>query len=386
MSLSFYCLFFGSSGAVGQSRESNFERSETIPRVSHPMRFGGCLFLSMLLATSVRAADDQPDAILRVPSYCGIYCVYGALKSVGVDCQFSDFLSSKYVTSSAGSSLAALQSAVESKGAFAEARTNLTATDLMDAPCPVVLHFADERRIGIYNHWVLYLGTENGMARIVDAPHQLELMPYAELLARWDSIGLFISKDPIASRAVGVRHILTTTLLMGTAGALALLGYRRGTLRTRLAMPLQVLAICGGALVVSVLYHLLVPTGLLRNATAVELVQQSHLPIELPEVSEIALASPSGPEKPIVVDARFEDAFEQGHVPGALNIPLSASRVERLALLQNVAKDQEIVIYCETSKCAYAELVGRSLFVDGFKNVRLYPEGWRTWASKHKPN
>lgn len=339
----------------------------------------------LLVATSVRAAGDQPDTIRRVPSYCGIYCVYCALKSVGVDCQFNDFLSSKYVTSSAGSSLTDLQAAVESKGAFAEARSGLTAADLVESPCPVVLHVADERRIGIYNHWVLYLGTENGMARIVDAPHQLELLPYAELLARWDSIGLFISKEPIATGSIKARQVLSTSLLIGAAGGLALLGYRRGPVRTRLAMPLQVLAICGGALVASGMYHLLVPTGLLRNATAVELVQQSHLPIELPEVSEVALASSEGSKRPTIVDARFEDAFEQGHVPGALNIPLHASRVERLALLQNVVKDDEIVIYCETSQCPYAELVGRSLVVDGYKNVRLYREGWRTWASKHKP-
>lgn len=348
------------------------------------------MLLHVLLAwpiavLAIAEEATRPLRIGRAPSYCGIYCVYGALKSVGVDCQFSDFLSSQYVTSSLGSSLTDLQAAVESKGAIAEARSGLTVADLMGSPCPVVLHVADERRIGIYNHWVLYLGTENGMARIVDAPHQLELMPYAELLARWDSIGLFISKEPIATGSIRARHVLSTSLLIGAAGGLALLGYRRGPVRTRLAMPLQVLAICGGALVASGLYHLLVPTGLLRNATAVELVQQSHLPIELPEVSEVALASSEAAKKPIIVDARFEDAFEQGHVPGALNIPLHASRVERLALLQNVVKDNEIIVYCETSQCPYAELVGRSLVVDGYKNVRLYREGWRTWASKHKP-
>ena len=171
----------------------------------------------LLCVAFARADEGDTPAIRRVPAYCGIYSVYGALNALGVKCEFADFVSSKYVTSKFGSTIDDLKKAAEDHRAFALAESNLTASDLRDAPCPVVLHVADERRIGVYNHWVLYLGTEDGLVRVVDAPHELELMPFAELLARWDSIGLFVSDKPIELGAQTARHWLTTMLAVSLA-------------------------------------------------------------------------------------------------------------------------------------------------------------------------
>ena len=133
-------------------------------RLSRISRLPLGLLFTGVAATSFANDESIAPPPRRVPAYCGIYCLYGALNAVGVKCQFADFVSSKYVTSKFGSTIDDLRQAAVDHDAFAETRTDLTAADLKEAPCPVILHVATERRIGIYNHWVLYLGTQGGLA------------------------------------------------------------------------------------------------------------------------------------------------------------------------------------------------------------------------------
>ena len=330
----------------------------------------------LLCVAFARADEGDTPAIRRVPAYCGIYSVYGALNALGVKCEFADFVSSKYVTSKFGSTIDDLKKAAEDHRAFALAESNLTASDLRDAPCPVVLHVADERRIGVYNHWVLYLGTEDGLARIINAPHELELMPFAELLARWDSIGLFVSDKPIELRRQTARHWLTTMLAVSLAAPVGATAWRGRPARRYVRAPLAAVAIVGSSVLLAVAYHSLAPEGMLRNASAVTLVRQSHMPVSLPEISAEKMAELTARARAVVINARHEDAFERDHIPGAINIPVTASREERRHALRGVAKNTPIVLYCQSDRCAYSDDVGRSLAMDGYENVSVYREGW----------
>ena len=51
-----------------------------------------------------------------------------------------------------------------------------------------------------------------------------------------------------------------------------------------------------------------------------------------------------GPNPPIVVDALMTEAYAQGHLPGAVNIP--KPRVDELAGSLLPDKDREVVVYC----------------------------------------
>jgi ArsR family transcriptional regulator len=76
-----------------------------------------------------------------------------------------------------------------------------------------------------------------------------------------------------------------------------------------------------------------------------------------------------------VLDVRPEDEYALGHLPGALNVPLSALK-RRLAGLD---RRREIIAYCRGPYCVLSYEAVAALRARGFKARRLedgYPE-WR---------
>lgn len=71
-------------------------------------------------------------------------------------------------------------------------------------------------------------------------------------------------------------------------------------------------------------------------------------------------------QAPVILDVRTAQEYAQGHIPGAINIPVN-DLVSRGAELKPF-RDQEIVVYCQTGpRAAYA---GHVLKKNGFAEVR----------------
>jgi rhodanese-related sulfurtransferase/DNA-binding transcriptional ArsR family regulator len=81
-----------------------------------------------------------------------------------------------------------------------------------------------------------------------------------------------------------------------------------------------------------------------------------------------------------VLDVRPEDEFALGHVPGALNVPLSQLE-KRLA---DIAPDQEIVAYCRGPYCVLSYEAVALLRSHGFKARRL-EDGLPEWRAAGFP-
>ena len=75
---------------------------------------------------------------------------------------------------------------------------------------------------------------------------------------------------------------------------------------------------------------------------------------------------------PLLVDVRDPDEFAEGHVPGAINLPLNQVRHR----LGELPKDREIWLYCGVGQRAY--YATRALLQHGFK-VKNLPGGYRTY-------
>ena len=75
-----------------------------------------------------------------------------------------------------------------------------------------------------------------------------------------------------------------------------------------------------------------------------------------------------------VLDVRPEDDFRQGHVPGALNIPLA--QLERL--LAELPADREIVAYCRGPWCVLSFEAVAALRQRGYRARRL-EDGFPEW-------
>jgi rhodanese-related sulfurtransferase len=84
-----------------------------------------------------------------------------------------------------------------------------------------------------------------------------------------------------------------------------------------------------------------------------------------------------------VVEALPASYFEQGHLPGAINIPHTEVRELAPALLPD--KDAAIVVYCANLPCANSGIAARVLTKLGYTNVREYAEGKQDWTDAALP-
>ena len=77
----------------------------------------------------------------------------------------------------------------------------------------------------------------------------------------------------------------------------------------------------------------------------------------------------------VVIDVREEGEYAEGHVPGAVNVPIRT-------LAQNLDKipaDQPVLVYCASGHRAGMAL--SNLQALGYDNVRSFPGGWTAWST-----
>jgi rhodanese-related sulfurtransferase len=92
---------------------------------------------------------------------------------------------------------------------------------------------------------------------------------------------------------------------------------------------------------------------------------------------EDLLARAAGASPPLILDVRSPGEYEQGHVPGAVNIPHDQVAA-RLAELEE-SRDRDIVVYCESGR--RAGLVTDTLSEAGFGKVMHLAGDMRSWRA-----
>jgi rhodanese-related sulfurtransferase len=82
----------------------------------------------------------------------------------------------------------------------------------------------------------------------------------------------------------------------------------------------------------------------------------------------------------VILDVRPEKEFRNGHIRGAVNMPVQdlPARIKRLS------KNKEYVAYCRGPFCVYADEAVAFLYKRGYK-VRRLNEGFPDWATKGLP-
>ena len=113
-----------------------------------------------------------------------------------------------------------------------------------------------------------------------------------------------------------------------------------------------------------------------RNSAEIARVMASYFRArdELEPVSRTELLDRLRAGAAAVLDVRPEDEFQQGHLPGALNIPLA--QLERR--LAELPPDREIVAYCRGPWCALSFEAVAALRQRGFQARRL-EDGFPEW-------
>ena len=75
----------------------------------------------------------------------------------------------------------------------------------------------------------------------------------------------------------------------------------------------------------------------------------------------------------VVVDARDEESFKEGHIDGAVSLAAGATLPED--------KNMTLVFYCGGTKCPLAEREAKKAMAEGYKNVIVYSGGWADWSN-----
>ena len=85
----------------------------------------------------------------------------------------------------------------------------------------------------------------------------------------------------------------------------------------------------------------------------------------------------------IFIDVRLKNWFDEGHIPGAVNIPFSQFNDNNLAKV--VSKDQEVVFYCYGMNCEYANTASDRALVWGYQKVYYFTKGYPAWLAAAYP-
>jgi len=88
-------------------------------------------------------------------------------------------------------------------------------------------------------------------------------------------------------------------------------------------------------------------------------------------------------QKPMLVEALPAAYYEQGHLPGAVNIPHDAVDAQAVRLLPD--KSAEVVVYCASATCRNSDYAALRLKALGYANVRVYAGGKADWIEAGLP-
>ncbi|NIP60247.1 MAG: rhodanese-like domain-containing protein [Gemmatimonadetes bacterium] len=84
-----------------------------------------------------------------------------------------------------------------------------------------------------------------------------------------------------------------------------------------------------------------------------------------------------------LVEVLPEDSFQEGHLPGAVNIPGDQLRERAPDAFPH--KDAEIVVYCANPSCEASPRAARLLTEMGYTNVKDYAGGKEHWKEGGLP-
>jgi rhodanese-related sulfurtransferase len=121
--------------------------------------------------------------------------------------------------------------------------------------------------------------------------------------------------------------------------------------------------------VVSLLVMIAVPLGGCSPGGGSATISQDELSGEI-----------AGGSKILLLDVRTQEEFQNGHSPGALNVP--HDEAENWLRNQKLSRDLDVVVYCETGR---RSATVQQLFVNaGFTSVRHLAGDMKAWRECEK--
>jgi rhodanese-related sulfurtransferase len=102
-------------------------------------------------------------------------------------------------------------------------------------------------------------------------------------------------------------------------------------------------------------------------------------PVLLAEVRELLAAGA------LPVDAREATFFSEGHLPGAISLPLGEFGTQLPEFQQRADPGKPLVLYCNGYGCPDSFDLGMFLLNAGYRDVRVYEGGFPEWRDAGLP-
>ena len=109
--------------------------------------------------------------------------------------------------------------------------------------------------------------------------------------------------------------------------------------------------------------------------------EQIPMPVGLTQIKEMYDA-----KQAVLVDARSSANFAEGHIAGAISLPLEQARRNPARPLKvQVATDATIIAYCNGFSCHDSMDLGKILMQAGYASVYVFEGGFPEWRDAGYP-
>lgn len=132
------------------------------------------------------------------------------------------------------------------------------------------------------------------------------------------------------------------------------------------------------AMTVGVLFNIAAPQG-------IPLVQESMLRPAPAGIHPVEALKITEKNEAILVDARPKELFDQQHIRGAINVPLSLFDVVYMMKLSQLEPDQSIIVYGRTISRRYDDELAFRLKQRDHENVKVLKGGLDLWVAHGGP-
>ena len=141
---------------------------------------------------------------------------------------------------------------------------------------------------------------------------------------------------------------------------------------------LQLIVMAAAGLAFGILINALSPKPLplLASAEQFEIEVEEEIQVKSHEILELWESGEA-----LFIDARSEDAFKQGRIPGAFSVPYDSLGEGDPEILKYLPTDQMLVIYCDGADCHASKAVYERLRELGFseEHMKIFHGGWNEW-------
>jgi hypothetical protein len=305
---------------------------------------------------------------------CGILAMKVAIESLGGSIELSQILSKRYLSDSRlGSSDLDLVRLATDHNMQTNVYRSLNISALQSLKSPALLHLKtrSDKRCG--GHWVTFLGCENGRLIVYDSLKRGSLATIipADLLTRWNGHTILVSRHPIAGAEkfnLGCASIVDRlfALLVCLTSVLSLVHFSNelGLIRKTISLLL------GGIFAASVL-QATDRNSIAYNWFSATWMTTPSIELDAASFEDFSRAKVAGN----LVDARTAQAGKQLKVPGAVAIGVDWDLAEFRDGMERLCRMQQVVVFCNSRSCPWADNVGKRLKTAGFSDVRVFRRG-----------